>query len=64
MFDADVVWLGIREQTSQRHMFQRDWTTPSNVNNYSTLKDEHKSGGHVYQVKQSTTHALHITITK
>ena len=31
----------IKEQTSSRHMFKRDWTMYSNISNYSTLNSEH-----------------------
>jgi hypothetical protein len=34
--------MRIKEQTSLRHMFQRDWTTPVSFINYTTLNNEHK----------------------
>ena len=33
--------MRIKEKTSRKHMFKRDWTTSSNNNNYSTLNSEH-----------------------
>ena len=39
------VWLSEGQLTNtikkKRHVFKGDWTTPSNVNNFSTLDNEH-----------------------
>jgi hypothetical protein len=35
-------------------MFKRDWTISSNINNYSTINNEHKMGGPMYPTKKST----------
>jgi hypothetical protein len=40
-FDSYVVHLRNKEQTLGRHVFERDCTTFSNINNYPTFDSEH-----------------------
>ena len=49
------------EQTSYRRMFQRDWTTSSNINNCSTLNSEHNWGTCVFD-QETNIHALSIIV--
>ena len=62
------IWLvcgsvRIKEQTSQRHMFKREWNMSSNSTNYSTLNSEHDWKDLCTQ-EGVNKHALLITITK
>ena len=56
------MWFGeIKEQTSQRHMFKRDWTTYSTINNYVTLSSEHNWEDLHYPIIKKSTH-MHFLI--
>ena len=49
----------IKEQTPQRHISKRDWTTTSNFINYSALNSEHTElGGPNVFSSRINNHAL------
>ena len=56
--------MRIKEQTSQRYMFQRDWTTSSNNNDYSTLDSDTQLGGPHVSSQEVNKHAPPVLITK
>ena len=55
--------MRIKEQTTQRHMFKRDWSTSSNINNCFTWEWKYL-GGPMYPVEESTNMHFRLTIPK
>jgi hypothetical protein len=51
--------MRIKEQTSQRHVLERNYIASSNINNFSTLTNEHD-----WEELCISKHALPITKTK